>query len=182
MVQTRSQTRKARSVKRNMTKRRMTKRLQPVGNFTAKRATFAARLAAFILDDHKGPVRWSEKGGFPNGQPCVFGVLPFLHLNISEAKFRQMLRDGQAKETAVVSKDCNSKKLNTKLSKVGFSCAGQSAIGVKALSSSVVSSINDSNRWMARKNGRKVASQLQRFMHKQVELGIIPASSVKWCC
>ena len=186
MVQTRSQTKKARSVKRNMSrpgsKKRMSKKLQPVGNFTAKRATFAARLAAFILDDHKGPVRWSEKGGFPNGQPCVFGVLPFLHLNISESKFRQMLRDGQAKEIATVSKDCNAKKLNTKLSKVGFSCAGQSAVGVKALTESIISSINDPKRWDSRKNGRKVASQLQKFMHKQVELKIIPASSVKWCC
>jgi hypothetical protein len=176
------QTRKARSVKRNMSKKRVSKRVQPVGNFTAKRASFAARLAAFILDDHRGAVKWTEKGGFAAGQPYVFGVLPFLHLNISEAKFRQMLRDGQAKETDVVSKDCNSKKLNTKLKKVGFSCARQSAVGVNALSASVISSINDPNRWMSRRNGRKVASQLQRFMHKQVELGIIPASSVKWCC
>lgn len=186
MVQTRSQTKKARSVRRNMSRRgskkRVSKRVKPVGEFTASRASFAARLAAFILDDHKGPVRWTEKGGFPAGQPCVFGVLPFLHLNISEAKFRQMLRDGHAKETSTVEKDCNAKKLNKKLSKVGFSCANQSSVGVKALSTSVISSINDPARWMARRNGRKVASQLQKYMNKQVDLGIIPASSVKWSC
>ena len=187
MVQTRSQTKKARSVKRSMStrrvsKKRVSKKVKPVGELTAARASFAARLAAFILDDHKGPVRWTEKDGFPAGQPCVFGVLPFLHLNISESKFRQMLKEGQGKEISSVEKDCNSKKLNKKLSKVGFSCANQSAVGVKALSDSVISSINSPSRWMARKNGRKVASQLQKYMNKQVELGIIPASSVQWSC
>lgn len=177
MVQTRSQSKKARSVNKKQSK----KMVRSVGNLSAGKASFAAKLAAFLLDDHRGSVKWSEKGGFAAGQPFVFGVLPFLHLNVSESKFREMLRSGQASEISLLSKDCASKNLNTKLKEVNFSCKKQCEVGVNALTNSTMSSICSSSRWESRKNGRRVLSQLQKLMNKQVKMGVISPSSVKWC-
>jgi hypothetical protein len=170
-----------RTQKAGVVKRKASKKVSSVGNLSANKASFAAKLAAFVLDDHRGAVKWTEKGGFAAGQPHVFGVLPFLHLNVSESKFREMLKSGESSEANTLSKDCNAKKLNTKLSKVGFSCKGQSSIGVKALAGSTISSVTAPARWESRKNGRRVLSQLQKLMNTQVNLGIIPASSVQWC-
>ena len=176
-VQTRSRTHKARSASKKQSK----KMVRSVGNLSAGKASFAAKLAAFILDDHRGAVKWSEKSGFAAGQPHIFGVLPFLHLNVTERKFREMLVSGQVPQMAVLSKDCTSKKLNTKLRKVEFSCKKQCEVGVKALADSVISSVTSPARWDARRNGRRVASVLQRLMSKQVGMGVIQKSSVKWC-
>ena len=58
-----------------------------------KRVTFAAKLAAFVLENHKGDkVEFAIKGGFADDQKYIFGILPFLHLNITKDQFRQMLK------------------------------------------------------------------------------------------
>jgi len=50
----------------------------------AKKVTFAAKLAAFVLENHKGDkVEFAIKGGFADDQKYIFGILPFLHLYLA---------------------------------------------------------------------------------------------------
>ena len=49
----------------------------------AKKVTFAAKLAAFVLENHKGDkVEFAIKGGFADDQKYIFGILPFFTLTL----------------------------------------------------------------------------------------------------
>jgi len=159
--------RRSRSVKRSRTLR---------GG--SRGASFAAKLGAFLLEGAKGKVQFTEKGGFSAAVPEVFGVLPYLHMNMSEASFRKNLSDNRSNRVNSLSKVCKSKNLEKRLSKVNFNCRRQPEQGVKALDQAVVDSIN--NRWNIRNNGRKYLLEVLKNQRYQVKKGIIPASSVAW--
>ena len=53
--------------------------------------SFAAKLAAFILESVKDTIYFSKQTGFSDKHHQIFGVLPYLHMNISEKEFRTQL-------------------------------------------------------------------------------------------
>lgn len=148
--------------------------------FSSNNPSFAALLAAFILDDHQGEVKWSLEGGFDESQSQIYGVLPYLHLNIDENTFRKMLEAGRCKETRVLTKDCTDKGLNKELEGVKFSCSAQTNRGVRALIDSIISSITNPERFNARTNGRRVLEVVREKMNYQVEKKLITENSIKW--
>merc|ERR1712150_1547 len=135
----------------------------------SRRPTFAAKLGAFILQglSSSTSVKWTVKGGFSNSQPQVTGVLPFLHLNVSEAQFRALLKGSHNNHVKTLAGLCDAKNLNKVLHKVNFNCQRQSNNGVSGLEDAIVASIN--NSWNMRGNGRKHLGTLERHMRKQVE-------------
>jgi hypothetical protein len=140
--------------------------------------TFAAKLAAFILESVKDKIYFSKNNGFSNKHHQVFGVLPYLHMNISETEFRNQLKASDKSRVSSLTKLCNKNKLNRKLSKVKFNCTKQSNSGVYSTNESIIDSIN--NRWNIRKNGQKRLRTIMKTMEWQVKNKVIPASSLKW--
>ena len=51
----------------------------------------AAKLGAFMLESVKGKLIFNKNTGFTNKHPQVYGVLPYLHMNISEGLFRKSM-------------------------------------------------------------------------------------------
>jgi len=141
--------------------------------------SFAAKLAAFILESVKDTIYFSKTSGFSDKHHQIFGVLPYLHMNISETEFRRQLKDSQKNRNSSLTKLCNKNKLNKKLSSVGFNCKKQSSSGVHSVNESIVDSIN--NRWAMRKNGQKRLKTIMNAMEWQVKNNKIPKSSLKWC-
>ena len=140
--------------------------------------TFAAKVGAFVLEalPANSKIQWSERSGFM-GDKRVTGVLPFLHLNITEAQMRAQFNSSSGQIKAVTGM-CNKKSLNKTLSKVNFNCQRQSARGVVSLGEGVIDSIN--NAWNRRTNGRKHLAVIQKHMETQVKKGIIPSASIQW--
>ena len=168
--------------------RKMTVKMNHVGHASAQKATFAAKLGAFICENQKlGDVVGDLSGFYQkhNGRSVnqrVFGVLPFLHLNITEAQFRGILNSPRVNGslTDAVEVLCNKKRLNKVLEKVQFNCRKQSEVGVRAgLNAAVMESII--NGWDMRKNGRMVLNKIQAVQVRQQKEGIIPESSIQWC-
>ena len=140
--------------------------------------SFAAKLGAFLLEGSKGKIQFSFNGGFSAKVPEVFGVLPYLHMNISEASFRKNLADNKNNSVNSLSKLCKSKNLEKRLSAVKFNCQKQPEQGVNSLNKAIVDSIN--NKWNTRNNGRKYLREVLKIQKTQVKKGIIPAASVVW--
>ena len=148
-----------------------------------KRVTFAAKLAAFVLENHKGDkVEFAIKGGFADDQKYIFGILPFLHLNITKDQFRQMLKKGEGAEVAFLTEICNNNQAAQSINPiVGFNCQPQSTTGVKTgFINSTVSNITSNSKWASRKKGRKILSQIKKNMGIQVKQGLITDASLKW--
>ena len=121
--------------------------------------------------------------GFKSGgniNQRVFGVLPFLHLNITKSQFKAVLDNSSESITNTVSSLCNKKNLEKTLKAVEFNCRKQSSTGREALLKSVMESIE--NRWDMRRNGRAVLNKIEKVQREQVKKGLIPAASVAWCC
>ena len=140
--------------------------------------SFAAKLAAFILESVNDKINFSKSTGFSNKHHQVFGVLPYLHMNISEKEFRKQLKESEISRNSSLTRLCNKSKLNKKLSKVKFNCTKQSKSGVYSINESIIDSIN--NRWSIRKNGQKRLRTIMKAMEWQVKNKVIPASSLKW--
>jgi len=118
-----------------------------------------------------------DEGGGKNIQ--IFGVLPFLHLNITEKQFTNMLDKSGGDLVKACTSLCNKKGLNTKLKSLHFNCAKQSRKGIKdGLLETIVDSIKD--KWIMRKNGRRVLNVIEKVQKEQYAKGIIPASSINW--
>lgn len=181
-----------RSVKRsnNRKTKRSVKRggSMKVGDLSANKASFAAKLGAFICENQAlknvvGDVNGFEqkvKGRAVNQR--VFGVLPFLHLNISRQQFSNLMMSPKVNGSLVAAVEalCNSKNLNKTLKAVDFNCHKQSVVGVRdGLTAAIMESIE--NRWDMRTNGRKVLNQIQRVQVEQANKGKIPKASVAWC-
>ena len=149
----------------------------------AKKVTFAAKLAAFVLENHKGDeVEFAIKGGFADHQKYIFGILPFLHLNIKKEEFRQMLKAGESAEAAFLTEICNNNQAAQSIdSVVGFNCEPQSKTGVNTgVINSVISNINSNSKWVSRKKGRKILKQIKKNMGIQVKQRLITKESLKW--
>ena len=152
-----------------------------------KNVTFAAKLGAFICQGQKlADVVGNPQDGFNqkvNGRDVnqrVFGVLPFLHLNITEAQFVALMNSVKGDLSKATTALCNKNRLEKTLKKVSFNCTAQGKTGVEnGIMVAILESIN--NRWNVRQNGRKVLDKVARIQMKQVELGIIPEKSIHWC-
>tara|TARA_Y100000590_G_scaffold294969_1_gene332453 strand:- start:506 stop:1015 length:510 start_codon:yes stop_codon:yes gene_type:complete len=144
----------------------------------SSKPSFAQRLGAFLLEGVKGKIFFSEETGFSDKHVGVFGVLPFLHMNIKEKTFRAMLTNSNGSLKEVLSNKCNEKNLNNVLQKVDYDCDTQSAAGVDAVCMAIMDSIN--NRYGIRKNGQRRLKEMHGFMSWQVANGKIPASSIEW--
>ena len=153
-------------------------RTKKVPRKVSSKPSFAQRLGAFLLEGVKGEIFFSEETGFSDKHIGVFGVLPFLHMNIKEKTFKEMLTNSNGSLKEVLSNKCNKKKLNNVLQKVGYDCDKQSAAGVDAVCLAIMDSIN--NRYSIRKNGQKRLQEMHGFMSWQVANGKIPASSIEW--
>ena len=140
--------------------------------------TFAAKLAAFMLESVKGKIVFNKTTGFTNKHPQVYGVLPYLHMNITDSSFRNTINLTKSVQLKQLTKLCNVKKLNKTLKKVNFNCNTQPSSGVKSVNNSILDSIN--NRWGMRHNGRKRLREILKAQRWQVKEGIIPAKSLDW--
>lgn len=169
--------------KRKQGRKRATRKTgaKGVGHKTAKKASFAAKLAAFICENQDmKKTHGNPTDGFNNdGGKQVTGVLPFLHLNIKEKQFLSLLDSASGNLVKACTVLCNGKNLNKKLQGVNFNCKRQSIKGINnGLLNSIIESINSG--WKTRKNGRRVLNFIEKIMREQVSRGIIPASSIKW--
>ena len=140
--------------------------------------SFAAKLGAFLLQSVEDKIIFSMKTGFTDKHPQVFGVLPYLHLNIKEDSFKRTLNESKNERKDTLKNICNGKNLENTLAKVNFDCDMQSLSGVNSLDQGLIDSIN--NRWSIRKNGQKRLKEILGYQKKQVKEGIIPASSIEW--
>ena len=140
--------------------------------------TFAAKLAAFILESVKGTISFSKTSGFTGKHHQVSGVLSYLHMNIKEKDVVSKFKETEKMRANGLSKICKKKGLERTLSSVNFNCNTQSKNGVLSINRSIVDSIN--NRWNIRHNGRKRLREIKKYMTWQVKHGIIPAKSLEW--
>ena len=150
-------------------------------NKLAKTPSFATKLGAFMLQGVKEEIHFDKEKGFSNKHIGVYGVLPYLHMNISENDFKKLMEDSAKNDKAysrILSDKCNSKKLDKKLEKVQFQCEKQLHSSIMALNLSVIDSIND--RYKIRKQGQKNLKKILGFMSWQVKNDIIPESSLEW--
>lgn len=146
-------------------------------NNNGGKVTFAAKLAAFILEGlNSKPVL---DGNDAHMQPEVSGAIPYLHMNIKKNDVVKKFKDTQPKRISGLSGICNKKKLEKSLKSVNFNCKKQSTNGVISINNSIVASIN--NRWAMRANGRAHLKVIGEYMMKQVKNGEIPKSSLNWC-
>ena len=82
--------------------------------------SFAQHLAVFILESHprNKKIVFDKKNAFSTKQGAVAGVLPFLHMNVSEREFVKMLNNGLDSLHESLNGSCNTKDLNNVLSSV----------------------------------------------------------------
>ena len=145
-----------------------------------KNPSFAAKVGAFMLEGIQDDIFFSKKTGFSGKHHQVFGVLPFLHMNIKENEFKQFI-DGDVKGLSKrLTKLCNNNKLDSSLKRVSFNCGKQSKSGVVALNMAIIDSIN--NRYHIRKNGQKKLEQILGIQtwHHNHNNKQIPAKSLNW--
>ena len=147
------------------------------------KVTFAAKLAAFVLENHKGDkVDFAEEGGFANNQDFIFGILPFLHLNIKKDEFSTLLAKGQNPLIQELTDLCSKSDAVEKIDdKVDFKCDAQSSTGIRdGLIKSVIENIDSPRRWASRRHGRTIAKEVAKNMNFQVDKNLISQASVEW--
>merc|ERR1712070_633683 len=74
--------------------------------------SFAAQLGAFMLENLKESIVFSKKSGFSGKQTLVSGVLPYLHMNITEQQFKEQLHITNNTRSEKLTNICNNKKNN----------------------------------------------------------------------
>ena len=144
----------------------------------SSKPSFAQRLGAFLLESVKGKIYFSEKTGFSDKHIGIFGVLPFLHMNIQEETFRDMLNNSNGSLKEVLNNKCQEKNLDDVLQKVDYHCDLQCDAAIEAVCTSIMDSIN--NRYKMRKNGQKRLAEMYGFMSWQVVNDKIPKTSIEW--
>jgi hypothetical protein len=160
--------------------------MRRVGDASANKASFAAKLGAFICQSQPLKDVVGDVNGFferANGKAVnqrTFGVLPFLHINISRDQFKKVMDSSGGNLVSSVEKICNSKNLNKTLKDVDFNCRKQS---VKGVNDGLIAALMDSieKDWNSNNNGKRVINKIQAVQLKQVALKKIPAASVAWC-
>ena len=145
-----------------------------------KNPSFAAKLAAFMLEGVHDEIFISKTGGFSGKHHQVFGVLPFLHMNITEKQFMDLINSNHGVLGSNLTKLCNKKSLNKSLKKVKFNCQKQSNSGIVALNMAIIDSIN--NRYNMRKNGKRRTEEILSIQHWQHHNNNeqIPKKSLDW--
>jgi hypothetical protein len=139
--------------------------------------TFATKLGAYMLESVTKGIEYSSKKGFSDGVPQVFGILPFLHLNISEEDFKKSLENGSS-EHSHLRKLCKLKLLDTTLTGVDFNCEDQIKKGFESLNDGLVYSIN--NKFTSRLNGQKRLQEILNYQKIQSTSNNIPKESLEW--
>ena len=141
--------------------------------------TFAARLGAYMLESvHKdAKIQFDAATGFSEKVPQVFGILPFLHLNISEEDFKESLENGES-ENSHLRQLCLKKGLDKLLEKVHFKCEDQIKTGFKSLNDGLIYSIN--NKFESRINGQKHLQEILNYQKIQRQTEKIPKESILW--
>jgi hypothetical protein len=167
------------SRKTSRAKSRSTSKSRKKRSVKALPPTFAAKLGAFLLESVTSKVVFNKKTGFTDKHPQVFGVLPYLHMNITQEQFARKLDQSTQERVNSMVVMCHKQNLESKLSKVGFNCNKQSNAGVKSINKAIIDSIN--NKWGSRQNGRKHLREVRKAQQWQHSKNIIPASSLKWC-
>jgi hypothetical protein len=182
MVSTNSQKNKKRTLRKKGISSKKVGGLNLFGKKDSKRSeTFAARLAAFVLENHKGNVEFGEEGGFKEGQSYIFGILPFLHLNISYEDFRRLSRVGEKSKINRLNSLCTkSEAVKSIQDKVDFRCLPQSKKGVFGITDATLENINSKDKWESRTHGRKILAEIKKNMEFQVKQGLISEKSLTW--
>ena len=144
----------------------------------SSKPSFAQKLGAFLLQGIEDEIFFDRETGFSDKHQSVFGVLPFLHMNITEKGFVKMLNDSSSTLAENLTKNCVSKNLNNTLQKVGYDCQKQSVAGIGSLNVGLVESIN--NRYNIRAKGQQNLTDILRFMTWQVKNKKIPKASIQW--
>lgn len=190
MARTRSMRRN--NSKKNSRRNSVKSKHTPVGSLSADKARFSAKIGAFICQNQALKDVVGSVDGFEqklNGRSVnqrVFGVLPFLHLDITREQFKNLMMSPKVNGSLVAAVEllCNQadkgKGLDKRLEGVDFNSHNQAVVGVRdGLVAAVMESIE--NRWDIRANGKKVLNYIQKVQLAQVEAGKIPKASVRWC-
>jgi hypothetical protein len=145
----------------------------------ASNVTFAAKLGAYMLESvpKDAQIKFTSDKGFSEGVPQVFGILPFLHLNISEEDFKKSLENGSS-EHSHLRKLCKLKLLDTTLTGVNFNCEDQIKKGFESLNDGLVYSIN--TKFASRINGQKRLQEILNYQKIQRTSNNIPNESLEW--
>jgi hypothetical protein len=141
-------------------------------------ATFAAKLAVFMLNAQSHDIHFSEKEGFLHSSDYVKGIIPLLHMNISREGFQVVMCTTKGNLSIALAQLCSSKNIEDILSFEKFSCLRQCAFTSDVLVDRFVDTIETS--YETRKNGIKLVKQLAKHQRWQVSAGIIPESSIAW--
>jgi hypothetical protein len=162
---------------------KFTKKSQPLKTAlvkkTASKTTFAAKLAAFILNAVNHTIRCKQQGGFSSSSTEVLGVLPLLHSNISKKDFSTVMHTSSTNIQDALQTICSSANLDMVLKKVDFKCIGQTSAAATVLVQRMIDTIETG--YASRSNGKIRTQEVAAHMRWQQENDIIPASSVAWC-
>jgi hypothetical protein len=141
--------------------------------------TFATKLGAYMLESVTKGIEYSSKKGFSDGVPQVFGILPFLHLNISEEDFKKSLENGETVNSHL-RQLCMEKGLDVKLKGVDFKCEDQIKTGFESLNDGLIFSIK--NKFESRINGQKHLRTILQYQKQQEgeTPKRIPTESIAW--
>ena len=127
-----------------------------------KEVSFAAKLAAFMLNSVDHEVRCRKQGGFDASSKEVLGILPFLHSNVSKKEFKDIMLSSDKGMKSTMKKVCKTKNLDKTLSKVGFKCEAQSETAIDILVNRFVDTIEFA--YKTRKNGIERAREMASYM------------------
>jgi len=141
--------------------------------------TFAAKLAAFMLNAVDHHIVCKEKGGFSDSATETVGLLPFLHMNISREDFSKLLNKSNGNMYRAMKSVCNKAGLNKKLASVEFNCDYQSSKAINVLVERIIDTIEFA--YNTRVNGKRRARELATLMRLQQKKNIIPEASIAWC-
>lgn len=124
-------------------------------------------------------ITYTKEGGFGEDVHQVFGILPFLHLNISEDNFKKSLENGSS-ENSYLRQLCMEKGLDTKLKGVDFKCEDQIKKGFESLNDGLIYSIN--TKFASRINGQKHLRTILQYQKQQEgePPKRIPTESIAW--
>ena len=146
---------------------------------TESKISFAAKLAAFMLNAQKHPVKCFKKIGFQKSTKYIKGIIPLLHMNISKSEFKTIMTQTSGNIMNAMVGICNEKQMEEMLSFEKFNCKAQCGDSANILIERFVDTIEMA--YSTRPTGQQRVRELASYMKWQSENDIIPKSSVKWC-
>lgn len=143
-----------------------------------KNISFAAKLAAFMLNAQDHPIRFDEKVGFMNASDYTKGIIPLLHMNINKNEFKSIMYSANGNISLALSVICSSKNLEEKLAFENFNCFVQSNFTANILIDRFIDTIETG--YKERSNGKKLVKELAKYQRWQVKNKIINSHSIEW--